>query len=262
MRGKGGDRDYAQKRRDDDHGADSREEAPGERAAGLARLRREVRDGLETGVREHRERKGEGNRLPRGRRAEVGSAPEVVGGDEEGEPEHDQDHMGHEREGSDEDRHPVELRPVDETDSRDREDHAHPGDDVPRPAGERPPADRLAEVVGRKERRQRDDDQVVEEEHPAGNKAGGVVERPAHEGGSASRLRERGRTLSVRERDDAEEEPDGEQHPRRETERVERDDAERKIERRGDLAVRDRGERGHVQDALEACQLLGHDHER
>ena len=41
-------------------------------------------------------------------------------------------------------------------------------------------------------------------------------------------------------------------------ERVQRDHAEREVDRRGDLAVRDGGERGRVEDALQLRQLACH----
>ena len=58
------------------------------------------------------------------------------------------------------------------------------------------------------ERRERDHDQVVEEEHPAGEEAGEVVERDADERRGAARLADRRRPLRVRERDDEEEQAD------------------------------------------------------
>ena len=64
--------------------------------------------------------------------------------------------------------------------------------------------------------------------------------------------------LGVRERDEQEEQPGDEQHERREAERVQGDDAEREVDRRGDLAVGDREERARVELAAEPGQLAGH----
>jgi hypothetical protein len=102
--------------------------------------------------------------------------------------------------------------------------------------------ERSREVVGKEQRRQRDHDQVVQEERPAGQEADQVVERPPDERGGAAHLRDRRRSLGVRHRHEQEEHADGEEHRGREAEGVEGDDAEREVDRRGDLAVRDREE--------------------
>ena len=80
----------------------------------------------------------------------------------------------------------------------------------------------------------------------------------ADERGGAARLGERRGRLGVRERDEQEEHADAEQHERREPDGVERDDPEREVDRRGDLAVGDREERARVELAAEAGQLAGH----
>ena len=105
---------------------------------------------------------------------------------------------------------------------------------------------------------ERDDDEVVEEQHPAGAEAGEVVERLAHERGRAARLRDRGDALGVRQGDDDEEQPRQQQHLWRQSERVAGDDAEREVDRRGDLAVRDREQRGRAEDSLQHGQLARH----
>ena len=143
-------------------------------------------------------------------------------------------------------------------DARDARDDDAGGDHVTGAAGDRVDAEREAEVVRHEERGQRDHDQVVEEEHPAGEEAGKVVEGEAHERRGAARLADRCGALRVGERDDQEEKPDDAEHERREPERMERDDAEREVEGRCDLAVRDRGERGRIEDALELWELTSH----
>ena len=131
-------------------------------------------------------------------------------------------------------------------------------DQVPRVAAERVDLEGACHVVRQEQRRERDHDQVVEEERPAGEEAGEVVERAADEGRCAARLRNRGRALCVRERDDEEESADQGQHLGREAERVQRDDPEREVDRGGDLAVRDREERGRVEHPLETRDLARH----
>ena len=53
-------------------------------------------------------------------------------------------------------------------------------------------------------------------------------------------------------------EADAEQHERREPDGVERDDPEREVDRRGDLAVGDREERARVELAAQAGKLARH----
>ena len=79
-------------------------------------------------------------------------------------------------------------------------------DDVPRRVAERVDVERGADVVRQEQRRQRDHDQVVEEERPAGDEADEVVEGTSRERLGAARLGDRGGALRVRERDDEEDE--------------------------------------------------------
>src|SRR5581483_1419450 len=73
-----------------------------------------------------------------------------------------------------------------------------------------------------------------------------------------TRLADRGRPLGVGERDEHEQKADRAEHRRRQAERMQRDDAEREVDRGGDLAVRDGGERGRVEHALQTRELAGH----
>ena len=118
--------------------------------------------------------------------------------------------------------------------------------------------ERPAEVVRQEERGERDHDEVVEEQHPAGAEAREVVESPAHERGRAARLRDGGDALGVGERDDEEEQPGQQQHLGRQPERVAGDDAEREVDRRRDLAVGDREQRRGAEHSLKSGQLTGH----
>ena len=131
---------------------------------------------------------------------------------------------------------------------RDSCDHTAAGHDVPGAVqlGE----ERTRHVVRHEESRQGDDDQVVEKEHPAGDEAPEVVEGDADEGRGAAGLANCRSPLGVGERDDQEEQAGREQHERREAERAQRDDAEREVDRRGDLPVGDREERGSVENPL------------
>jgi hypothetical protein len=66
----------------------------------------------------------------------------------------------------------------------------------------------------------------------------------------AAGLANRSGSLGVGERHDQEEQAGRQKHERREAESVQRDDAEGEIDRRGDLAVGDREERGSVENPL------------
>src|SRR6266511_558167 len=150
----------------------------------------------------------------------------------------------------------MEARAMDEPHDRDTGDHAAANDDVPRTMdlGE----ERARDVVRHEQGREGDDDQVVEEQDPAGDEAPEVVEGDADERRGTARFADRRRPLRIGERDDQEEGADSEQHGRGETERVQRDDPQGEVDRGGDLAVRDREERRGVQDPLKTRQLARH----
>ncbi len=124
--------------------------------------------------------------------------------------------------------------------------------------GDRVHPDRQPEVVRQEERRERDHDQVVEEERPAGEEAREVVERDAVKVAAPPVSPIAVVPSAYDRRHDEEEQADDRQHHRREPERVQRDDPEREVERGGDLAVRDGGERRRVEHALEPRQLARH----
>ena len=254
----GGEADDRDGGRDHDHEPDRGEEAPRQRPARLARLLGEVGDGLEAGVGEHRQRQREREVVPGRRDAEVGPLRERVRREEQRETEDHEQELRREVEPGDDEARRVELGTAHEPHGGDREDDADGDDDVPRRLAKAVDPERRPEVVRQEQRRERDHDQVVEEERPAGEEAEDVVVRAADEGRRAAGLGQRRRALGVGERDDQEEDPRAEEHDRREAERVRGDDPEREVDRRCDLAVGDREERGGVEDALEAAELAGH----
>ncbi len=258
MRRVGRDSDEPDREGDGNHEADSCEETPWERLARLTRLGGKVGDGLEPRVGDHREREREGDRTPRRRRPEVDALGQRVGREEEHEAEHDEQQMRGEGQPGDQDRAAVETRPPNEARYRDPEDHEDADDGVPGLVGQPLPADRVPEVVRDEERGQRHHDQVVEDQRPAGEETGLVVEGAADERRGAAGLWDRAGAFRVRQRDEEEEQADGEEHPGGEAEREQGDNSEREVERGGDLPVGDRRERRNVEDALEAWKLPSH----
>jgi hypothetical protein len=178
--------------------------------------------------------------------------------EQEGEAERDEAGLRDQVENRDHDPVAVESRSPHEAERGDDQDRADADDDVPRLVPERVDLERRGEVVRHEQRRERDHDQVVEKERPAGQEPSEVVERPADEGRGAAGLRNRGRALRVRERHDEEEPAHEREHDRRQAERVEGDDPERDVDRRRDLAVGDGEERGRVEDPLESGDLARH----
>ena len=219
---------------------------------GPPRLLGEIGDRLEPGVREHRQRQREHELVPRRRHAERQPARQGAAGEEQREAEHDEQQLRDEIEQRHRDPEGVEPRAPHEPRRRDQGDQHGAGDRVARMARDRVDAEREPEVVREEQRRQRDHDQVVEEEHPAGEEAREVVERNPDEGRRASRLADRRRPLRVRQRHDQEERPDDPEDRRRESERVQRDDPEGEVDRGGDLAVGDRGESRSVEGPFQA----------
>ena len=100
---------------------------------GSLRLLRQVRDGLEARVGEHRHRQDERERVP-GRRdargALRGAGPRRA--EQEDEAEDEQQHRRDERDDGHDDRDPVEAGPADQPQDGDPEDDEDGGDDVPR----------------------------------------------------------------------------------------------------------------------------------
>ena len=176
--------------------------------------------------------------------------------EEQRHPEHHDQELGPEVDERDDERPAVQARAMDQTDDRDAGDHATAGDDVPGPVqlGE----ERARDIMRQEECRERNDDQVVEEEHPAGDEAPQIVERDSHERRGAARLPDGRRPLRIRERDDEEENSRRQEERGREPERVQGDDPECEVDRGGDFAVGNREERGSVEHPLEPGQLACH----
>ena len=126
-------------------------------------------------------------------------------------------------------------------------------DDVPRVRPQRLPEDR--EVVRDEDHRDRDGDHVVQHLRPGGPERDELVERVAREARRAARLRVADGALGVGRGGRREDQAADDEDERREPERDAGRQAERVVDRRADVAVGGREERGRAEDALEAVAL-------
>ena len=126
-------------------------------------------------------------------------------------------------------------------------------DDVPRVRPQRLPEDR--EVVRDEERRDRDRDDVVQHLRPAGAERDELVERVPREARRAAGLGVANRPLRVGRGGRGEDQPRDDEDERRQPERVDGGDAERVVDRRADVAVGRREQRGRPEHPLESVSL-------
>ena len=129
------------------------------------------------------------------------------------------------------------------------DDHQAGDADLPARLGE-VVGDRL-QVVGNRDRRQRGDDQVVDQDRPAGDEGDQLVEGVAGEAGGAAPLADHRATLDVAERGQHEEQPGGEEDQRGQAEAAVGDDAEREVDREADGGVDGDEEAGDAEAAVE-----------
>ena len=219
-----------------------------------------VRDRLDAGVGDHADRDREQEVAPRRRDAEHDVVDERFGREHEEEPREHEQHLGQEVDDGERDVQPGRLLGAEDVDGAQQDDDADAEEDVAGALLEE--LDRLeqaAEVVRDEERRDRDGDDVVEHLRPRREERPELVERAPREARRAARLGVHRRRLGVR-RGGAEEDRAGDQEDqRRQAEREARDQAQRVVDRRADVAVGGREEGVDAQDALETVQAtLGH----
>jgi hypothetical protein len=126
-------------------------------------------------------------------------------------------------------------------------------DDVPRPVRKRGPE--RAEVVRHEEGRDRDREDVVEAQRPAGDERDELVERVSRERGGASGLRNHRGALGVGLRGEREQAARDHEDDRRQSERVGGDDPERVVDRRPDVPVRGREQATDADAAAQSVSL-------
>ena len=236
--GQRGERDDRDARIDAEDREEHHVDRLGHVAPGVLRLLGHVRDLLDAGVGDHRDREREDELRPRGRRTQVHLVHEQRGIEHEHGADDDEQHLrGQVDDGEDE----VELgrlaQPAD-VQRREQGDGDDPADDVAGVVVERGPE--RAEVVRHEERADGDRDDVVERQRPAGDERRELVERVARERARAARLGEHGRALGVRLGGEGEQAAGEHEDHRREAQRVRGDQAEGVVDRRPDVAVRGR----------------------
>ena len=238
----GDDRDRHQRDRghpgvDERHRDGAEGDDPLEVARVHVEVRGEVGGGLDPGVGEHRDHRGVDDVGDAGVGEEVDLVDQPVGvqDGERADPDHGdlQGDVG-------ERQHAQRALTAAPGDAGDVERAG--GDDDDRGDGDLTPGlgevggDRF-EVVRHRERRQRGDDQVVDQDRPAGDEGDQLVEGVAGEARGAAAFADHRPALDVAERGQHEHQPGGEEDQRGEAEAAVGDDAEREVDREADGGV-------------------------
>ena len=214
----------------------------------VARLLGEIRDGLDTRVREHRDRDRDREVRPRGRDAPVDVVDEDLRAEDEREADDHEQDLRREVDDCERDRELRRLLHADHVQRDEHDDHDRAADDVPRVRVQRLPED--GEVVGDEERRHRHGHDVHEHLRPAGREAHDLVEGMPGEAGRAARLREAGGALGVGRSRRGEDHAGHDEDERGQPERVDGSEPERVVDRGADVAVGGCEERGRAEHAL------------
>ena len=211
----------------------------------------EVGGGLDPGVGEHRDHRGVDDVAETGIGEEVELGGEAVGLHDDQAADDDHRQLQAEVGEGEQGQRALPLAPgdVEDVEHADGGDHRRGDPDLPAGSGE-VAADRL-QVVRDRERRESDDDQVVDQDRPAGDEGDQLVEGVAGEGRGATPLAEHRPALDVGQRRQPEEEPGGEEDQRRQTEALVGDDAECEVDRESNRRV---GRREQPRDAEAALE--------
>ena len=221
--------------------------------ARVDRLLGHVRDGLDPGIGEHRQRQREDQVRVRRRRAEIDLVDEQRRVQDQHRADGDDQHLRGEVEHREDE---VEVRrfpePPDVQPGQGR-DHDQAADHVARRVRQRRPE--RAQVVGHEERRDRDREDVVEAQRPAGDERHELVERVPREARGTARLGEHRSALGIRLGGEREQPARKHEHDRRQPERVGGDQAERVVDRRAHVAVGGREQTAHPYAAPQSVGL-------
>ena len=226
--------------------------ACGTSLAGVARLLGHVRDGLDPGVGDHRDREREDQLREARRHAEVDLVDQHRRVEDQHRAEHDQRDLGARGRASARKMFSLADSPSPRMlSSGEQRDHRDAADDVPGRVAQR--REERAEVVRHEEGADRDREDVVERQRPAGEERDDLVEGVAGEGGGAARLGEHRRALGVGLRGEGEQAAGEDEDHRRQAQRVGGDQAERVVDRGADVAV---GGGEQPRDADRLCAAL------
>ena len=244
------ERHQRQRRVDGKHGDDHAPDRARHRARLVAGLLGHVGDRLDARVGDHPDGNRHQEAFPRRGDAEM----DVV--DEHLRREHERDADDHQEQLRGEVRHRQDdvqsrrLADAHDVDHRQKRHDTDPEENVagpvPQRGGEQP-----AQIVRHEERRDGDRDRVVEHLRPGGEEGRELVEGAAGEGRRAARLRVHRRRLGVRGGGQVEDPAGQHEHDRRQPERERRDQAERVVDRRADVAVGRREQRGGPEHPFE-----------
>ncbi len=190
----------------------------------------DARRRLDPGERDHRDRQREREIGPARSGSEVDARGEVVPIEYQHESEHDDQRLK-DQVGDRDQQARADAAGADagEVVDRDECDHRERHPDLERPASDRTP--KCREVARDGQRRDRDQDRVVEEDGPAGDEAHELVERVAGEHSRAAALGMHRRSLRIGHHRQPEEQPGDQEYDRRQPVGVARDDPEREVHR-------------------------------
>ncbi len=254
----GGQRDRGQGRVDREHGDHHAVDRARDRPLLVARLLGHVRDRLDPGVGDHPDRDRDQEVVPGRGNAERHVVDQRLGREHQDRADQHEQHLGHEVRDGERDVEPGGLLDPDDVDHAQHGDHADAEDDVAGRAAQVVPEE-PADVVRHEERRDGDRDRVVEHLAPGGEERPELVEGVPRERGGAAGLGVHGGGLGVGRGRQVEDHAGDQEDHRRQAEGEGRDQAERVVDRRADVAVGRREQRVDPQHALEALEAaFGH----
>jgi len=206
---------------------------------------RQVGSSLDSGVGHHRDHRRVCDVDETGRVEEVELSGEAIRVHDHDRPDDDHGELKEDvRESEAGQQPPVRATAdVDDVQNRHRGDHGPADRDLESGIAE-VGRDRL-QIVGNRDRRQSDHDQVVDQDRPSGDEGDQLVERIAREGRGAAALAEHRGALQVGERGEHEEQAGDQEDHRRETESAVGDDPEREVDREANRRVDDREQPRH-----------------
>jgi hypothetical protein len=238
---------------DREHGDRNPGDRPRDRTHRVACFLGEIRNGLDAGVRDHRDRDRKQERAPRRCDAEMDVLRQHVRMEDQEEPEPDEQQLRREVDHRQEDVEPGCLLNADDVEADQQPGEREPDDDVPRIGAQRLPEDR--EVVRHEDHRDCDGDHVVEHLCPRRRERDELVEGMPRKARRPARFRVANGSFRVGRRRRGEDDAADDEDDRGQAERDPGGQAERVVDRRADVAVRGREESRRPEDPFEPAAL-------